>query len=183
MVSKNKSFHSLRIFLIAVLGSTCVVLFLYGCGGSLRPASWRGGSDHALVNNIIGPLNDARAKGRTCGNTYFKPARPVDWNDTLGRVALDHSMDMARTGHLSHKGSDNSGPGERLSKAGYTWASYGENVGQGYRTPEDAVKTWLKNGRHCRNIMDPEFTEAGAAWAKNRNLRNFWTLVLGRPKN
>ena len=92
-------------------------------------------------------------------------------------------MDMARTGHLSHKGSDNSGPGERLSKAGYTWASYGENVGQGYRTPEDAVKTWLKNGRHCRNIMDPEFTEAGAAWAKNRNLRNFWTLVLGRPKN
>ena len=181
MVKKKRSCVGDSMKIIYLL--TCVILFLYGCGGSLHPASWWGGSDHALAKNIIGPLNDARTRGRKCGNAFFQPVPPLAWNDKIGRVSLDHSLDMAQTGYLGHKGSDNSGPGERLSKAGYRWASYGENVGQGYRTPEDAVKDWLKNEMHCRNIMDPKFREAGAAYAKNSNLRSFWTLVLGRPKN
>jgi uncharacterized protein YkwD len=171
------------MYLIVTFWVTCIVLLLYGCGGSLRAASWSDGSDQAQADNIIGPLNDARAEGRKCGNAFFSPAAPVAWNDKLGEAARDHSQDMARTGHLSSKGSDGSGPGERLSKAGYIWASYGEDVGQEFRSPEDAVKAWLKNATQCRNIMDPGFTEAGAAYAKNRNLRSFWTLVLGKPKN
>jgi uncharacterized protein YkwD len=158
------------------------ILLLLGCGSALHSASWGNESDYALAKDIIGPLNDARAKGRKCGDIYYEPAQPLTWNDKLGRVALDHSMDMAKTGYLNHKGSDNSDPGERLSKASYSWTSYGENVGQGFQTPEDAVENWLKSDLHCRNIMAPEFREAGAAYANNSTPGSFWTLILGRPK-
>ncbi|MFH1025095.1 MAG: CAP domain-containing protein [Nitrospirota bacterium] len=160
-----------------------IMVFLCGCSGALHSPSWWDRSDHALVRNILEPVNEARTKGRTCGNTYYKPARPVVWNDKLGKASLNHSLDMAQNGFLSHKGSDKRNPGERLSKAGYRWVSYGENVGQGYRTPGDAVRAWLKSEMHCKNIMNPEFKEAGAAFVMNENLRRYWTLVLGRPKN
>jgi len=111
---------------------TCMILFLFGCCGFIHLASWSGRRDHSLAKDIIGPLNDARTKGRKCGNTFYPPVQPVTWNDTLGQVSLDHSMDMAKSGYLGHKSSDNSGLGDRLSKAGYRWASYGEIVGQGY---------------------------------------------------
>lgn len=165
------------VFLLA-----CAFLLSCGCGCSLYHSAWLRGSDHQLVQNIIGPLNEARAKGRTCGHTFFKSAQPVVWNDKLGDVSMDHSLDMAKTGHLGHGGSDASGPEERISRSGYRWASYGENIGQGYRTPEYAIKAWLKNEVYCANIMNPGFREAGAAYAKNSNLRSFWTLILARPK-
>lgn len=160
----------------------CVIAFCCGCSGSLISSSWWDTGDDAYVKDIIGHLNQARAKGRTCGNTYYKPAGPVTWNDRLGQASLAHSLDMARNGFLSHRGSDNSDPEERLAKAGYRWTSYGENVGQGYRSPDEALRAWLKSEMHCKNIMNPAFAEAGAAYAKSKTLRMYWTLVLGKAK-
>ena len=95
---------------------------------------------------------------------------------------MQHSLDMAQKGFLGHTGSNGRGLGERLSKVGYKWSSCGENVGQGFRTPEEAVRLWLKSEVHCKNIMNPDFKEAGVAFAKSGNRRSYWTLILGRSK-
>ena len=159
-----------------------VLVFLCGCTSAINsPSKWFD-SDHSVAKDILEPINKARSKGTMCGNRYYKPARPVVWNDTLGKAALQHSLDMAEKGFLSHKGSEGSDPGERLSRVGYQWVSYGENVGQGYRTAQDAVGAWLKSEIHCKNIMNPEFKEAGASYAKSSNQRSYWTLMLGNPK-
>jgi uncharacterized protein YkwD len=104
-----------------------VMVFLYGCVSVFNSSSGWFGKDSSLVKDVLEPINAARSKGMMCGSRYYKPARTVVWNDKLGHAALQHSLDMAENGFLSHKGSDESDPGERLSKAGYRWVSYGEN--------------------------------------------------------
>ncbi|MBE0425149.1 MAG: CAP domain-containing protein [Nitrospirae bacterium] len=160
------------LFLIVMLVNSCGTV-MYTSSGIYK--------SHSMVESIIEPINKARTSGIMCGNEYYKAAPPVVWNEKLAQASLQHSLDMAENGFLSHKGSDGSDPGERLLMAGYRWSLYGEDVGQGYQAPEDAVRSWLKSKMHCKNIMNPEFKEAGAAYARSGNLRTYWTLVLGTP--
>lgn len=157
-------------------------LFLPGCSNVIYESSGWYNRDHAMEKRILEPVNEARIKGRKCGNKYYKAVRPLVWNEMLGQTSLHHSLDMAKNGFLSHTGSDGSNPGDRLSRVGYNWVVYGENVGQGYRNPEEAVQGWLKSEMHCKNIMNPEFKEVGSAYARSSSLRTYWTLVFGTPR-
>lgn len=60
---------------------------------------------------------------------------PVEVNTTLTEAAQKHSEDMAASGNMSHTGSDGSSPDDRITRAGYNWSTYGENVAYGYSTP------------------------------------------------
>jgi len=166
---------------LRIIAFIFVVMFLSGCSNVIYTSSgWY--KNHTLVKGILEPINGARIKGGMCGNKYYKAVQPVVWDEKLGQASLQHSLDMAKNGFLSHKGSDGSEIGERLSRVGYRWFSNGENVGQGYRSPEEAVQAWLKSKMHCKNIMNPEFKEAGASYARSSSLRTYWTLVFGTPK-
>ena len=91
-----------------------------------------------------------------------------------------HSMDMAKHDMLSHTGSDGSGVGERVEKIGYKWQSVGENISAGRETSVQVVLGWLESPAHCANMMNPDFTEIGAACFRNKSskYRTYWTLVL-----
>jgi uncharacterized protein YkwD len=166
-----------------------IMLFLYlsGCSaikyeaGAVYKTDLQKTEDHSEEKNIISLINKARSEGRMCGSRHYKPAPPLAWNDSLGQAALKHSLDMAENGFLGHRGSDGSSPGDRILKSGYSWTASGENVGQSFRTPQEAVQGWLRTERHCRNIMNPEFREAGSAYAKSSSLRTYWTVVFGTP--
>ncbi|MEW6569809.1 MAG: CAP domain-containing protein [Nitrospirota bacterium] len=163
--------------------SICVILMTgwMGCS-SVIYESLRLDKSHSKVTSIIKPINEARARGFKCGNRYYRATHPVAWNDKIAQASLYHSLDMAQNGFLSHKGTDGSDPGQRLLRADYKWSGYGEDIGQGYRTPEEAVQAWLKSETHCKNIMNPQFKEAGASYAKSDNQRTYWTLILGRQR-
>jgi uncharacterized protein YkwD len=174
-----KSLNMNRIAGTAIIST---VVFLCGCAGLLHTSPWDDAGSSAAAKGIMEPVNEARSRGRMCGSTYYRAAPPVIWNEKLGKAALDHSRDMAQNGFLSHSGSDRSDPGDRLSKAGYRWSFFGENIGQGYRSADEAVNAWLKSEMHCKNIMNPAFRETGSAYAMNNNLRKYWTLVFGKQK-
>jgi hypothetical protein len=73
---------------------------------------------------------------------------------------------------------------DRATRAGYRWKLIGENIASGQRTPEEAVASWLDSPGHCANLMNPRFTEMGAAYAvnpQNDNRTAFWTQVFGAP--
>lgn len=154
-------------------------IFLCCCGTVLYTDGLQ--NNIYVVEGVLEPINNARTEGVKCGNKFYKAAPPVIWNDKIAQASLQHSLDMAKKGFLAHKGSDGSNPEDRLSIVGYEWISYGENIGYGYLSPEDAVRAWLKNEFHCKNIMNPKFKEAGAAYVKSSNLRTYWTLILGEP--
>jgi uncharacterized protein YkwD len=148
--------------------------------GSVRSA-YGESRDVSAGRKVVELVNAARGKGSQCGARYHKPVGAVRWNDALGEVSLKHSLHMAGNGEIGHSGGDGSDTGVRIAGSGYRWVTYGENVGEGYLAPEDAVNAWLKSKRHCENIMNPAFREAGAASAKNKD-RTYWTLVLATPE-
>jgi uncharacterized protein YkwD len=159
-----------------------VLLLLAGCTPVLHETSSPAKKEYGAERRVVELINEARLKGRKCGSRYYRAVQPLVWNELLGKAALQHSADMARSGFLGHTGSDGSNPGTRLSKLGYTWSIYGENVGQGYSSAEKAAQGWLESERHCQNIMNPEFREAGAASAKSSSLRPYWTVLFGAQK-
>ena len=161
------------IFTLFLLLCSCHMIARNNSGSTVK--------DFGTAKNILKHVNNARAQGRMCGNTYYEAVRPVVWNNKLAEASLQHSLDMAENGILSHTGSKGDSLFERLQSAHYDWTACGENIGQGYREPKEAVRSWLRSDMHCKNIMNPDFKEIGAAYAKSETLRTYWTIVFGNP--
>ena len=62
---------------------------------------------------------------------------PVSYDARLGRAAQGHANDMLATGVLSHTGSDGSNAGQRITREGYNWQTWGENIARGQ--PDEAA--------------------------------------------
>jgi uncharacterized protein YkwD len=138
----------------------------------------------AIRKRALELVNQARAKARKCGRQNFGAARPVGLDIKLDRTALTHSEDMARHGHMTHRGSDGTSVAERASHAGYKWAKVGENVAAGTPGVEDVIQGWLQSPEHCANVMNPDFTQMGVAYAVNAVSEDgiYWTQVFATPR-
>ncbi|TWI57615.1 Cysteine-rich secretory protein family protein [Pseudomonas duriflava] len=133
---------------------------------------------------ILKRVNEARAKPRTCGAKRFAAAPPLRWNAKLGQAAFAHSREMATFNYFSHTGKGGSKVGERAREEGYLWRRIGENIFAGSGSAREAVAGWLASPGHCANIMDPHYTDMGAAYVMNPKSTNviYWTQVFGAPR-
>lgn len=89
---------------------------------------------------------------------------PVTFSPTLGACAQRYSAVIAAQGGLSHTGPDGSTPGQRLTRCGYRWKHYGENLAGGYYTANEVVTAWMNSAGHRRNIMNPKLREIGLGY-------------------
>jgi uncharacterized protein YkwD len=119
-------------------------------------------------------VNDVRIRGCQCGDTYYNPVPAVTWNNQLEAAAYVHSADMNQNNFFSHTAPNGSNGGVRITNAGYTWKTYGENIASGYRTEGDVVKGWVESEGHCKNIMNKNFKEMGVA-----RVGTYWTQEFG----
>jgi len=83
--------------------------------------------------------------------------------------------------YLSHAGSDDSGPLERIRRPGFNPWMYAENVGCDFRAPAAVVRAWMENPRHRINIMHPDLTRIGIAIAESSSGRRHWVHDFGTP--
>ncbi|MEU6405829.1 CAP domain-containing protein [Streptomyces sp. NPDC046985] len=104
---------------------------------------------------------------------------PLTLNSVLTKAAQAHSDDMAAHQNMSHTGSDGSDPGDRITKAGYTWSSYGENIAYGYGTPEQVMAGWMASPGHKANILNCGFKEIGVGLAQPGS---YWTQDFGAAR-
>ncbi|MFF8592397.1 CAP domain-containing protein [Streptomyces sp. NPDC015220] len=104
---------------------------------------------------------------------------PLTLNATLTAAAQAHSEDMAAHQNMSHTGSDGSAPGDRITRAGYDWSAYGENVAYGYATPEQVMAGWMASPGHKANILDCAFKEIGVGVAQPGD---YWTQDFGASR-
>lgn len=109
---------------------------------------------------------------------------PVRFSPELNEAAHAHTVRQAADGQIYHEDpQDGSSPGDRISRAGYEFSTWGENVAAGYRTPADVMQGWMTSRGHCENILNPAFTEIGVGYvAGGERYNQFWTQVFARPR-
>lgn len=136
---------------------------------------------------MLEAVNAFRARDRSCGSRGDFPAVPaLSWRCELESAALGHSMDMANNNFFSHTGFDGSSAGDRATREGYNWSSWGENIaaGSAYSAVSAVMQGWIDSPGHCANLMGASFTEFGAAKYSNSSstYNVYWTQVFGRSR-
>lgn len=102
----------------------------------------------------------------------------LDVHPAVSAAAVGHSGDQAAMGRMSHTGSDGSDAGRRLTREGFVWRTYGENVAVGQRTAQIVVDAWMGSPGHRANILGGSFTFIGVGVATSADGRRYWTMVL-----
>ncbi|GAU69243.1 hypothetical protein SSP35_11_00620 [Streptomyces sp. NBRC 110611] len=124
------------------------------CGMLASPVPPASAEDHLAVaaRQVVELVNGERA-GHGC-----PPVRP---DDALRQAAQRHADDMAARGFFAHTGPDGTGPGQRITAAGYSWSVYGENIAVAWPTPAAVMKAWMNSPGHRANILNCDLAEVG----------------------
>lgn len=139
------------------------------------------GDWQAEGQKLLDLINQARSQTRQCGAQSFSATAPLAWNAALGSAAEAHSRAMANGNFFSHLGSDGRTPGDRAELAGYDGAQTGENIAAALDTPRKVLDGWLASPGHCANLMNPRFSDLGAAYAVDPQSDGgiYWTAMFG----
>ena len=134
-------------------------------------------AQHDPSYQLLSIVNELRSDGCTCDGSYQPPVRPVSWNATLEKSAKIHAADMASNKYFSHFSRSGLDVGDRVEKLGYNWQTIGENLAQGYYEADKVLQAWIDSPEHCELLMNPKFTEMGAA------LRGeYWVQHFGKRR-
>ncbi len=136
------------------------------------------------AQQVFQATNTARAAARQCGDTWMEAAPPLGWNPQLAEAAQAHSEDMAQQGYFAHKNKQGNEVPQRAEARGYRWRHIGENISRGQTSAQEAVAGWIDSPGHCRNLMNPKFTEIGVGVSirQSRRPAAYWTQVFGAPR-
>ncbi len=95
----------------------------------------------------------------------------------LAAAAASHSHEMRQLRYFDHTSPTDGRetPTQRAGLAGFAGEAVGENIAQGYRSPQAVHRGWLHSAGHHRNILDPLWDSLGVAADGDH-----WTQVFGR---
>ncbi|MCD5976485.1 SCP/PR1 domain protein [Pseudomonas savastanoi pv. glycinea] len=139
------------------------------------------GDWQAEGQKLLALINTARTQSRQCGAQAVAAAKPLTWNPALASAAENHSRGMANNNFFDHMDRDGRMPGDRAELAGYSGRQIGENIAAGQGSVAKVVEGWLASPGHCANLMNPAFSELGAAYAVDpkSDAGIYWTGVFG----
>jgi uncharacterized protein YkwD len=137
----------------------------------------------AFEDQVLALTNERRGLGANCGNEGTFPGAPaLTFNAHLRCAARMQSKDLAVRAFFDHVNPDGEGPDDRITQAGYTWSTCGENIAAGQTTPLEVVDAWMNSPGHCSNIMHVEFKELGVGYFyMSGSYFHYWTQNFGRP--
>lgn len=132
---------------------------------------------------LLALINTARGKARMCGKRAQPATEPLTWNAALASAAEAHSQAMATENFFAHRDPAGRIPGDRAELAGYSGSLIGENLAAAYVSGQQVLDGWLSSPEHCANLMNPQFRELGAAYARGEGGEAgiYWAAVFGAP--
>jgi uncharacterized protein YkwD len=156
-----------RSFAIALSAALAVGVIGVGAGGAVssssnaRAASCRNDDTPLSVRNLATVRAAVVCLINVERKRFGLPA--THDNAQLDGAAQAHSNDMVRRDYFSHNapGKGGSTPQSRITKAGYNWSAYGENIAAGYPTALSVMAAWMSDVGHCANILYPVFADIG----------------------
>ncbi|MCE9623055.1 MAG: CAP domain-containing protein [Actinomycetia bacterium] len=147
-------------------GSPVTVTSSGGCGPTGAPAS-------PVSQECTSLTNAHRAAAGVA---------PVTVSLTLNAAAQGHSDYQAAIKTMTHDGPYGNSPGTRMSNAGYSWRTWGENVAYGYIDCSAVITAWMNSPGHRANMLNPAYTNIGIAVAVGSNGYKYWTMDLAAPR-
>jgi uncharacterized protein YkwD len=145
---------------------------------------------------LLEQLNDARANPAAYGASIgvnlsgLAPSQPLAFNPQIIDAAQQHAQDMNDRGYFDHNTPDGVDPGQRLTNAGVTWASWGESsaAGPSYINSASALSALITDSgtpdlahRDQLLAIDAVFqsqNQVGIGIVSNGSgpLKNYWTI-------
>jgi uncharacterized protein YkwD len=144
-----------------------------GGGGAASQSSW--------ASAVLSVLNSQRAQNGL---------GPLSSNSKLIASAHAHNLKMAAANSMSHQLPGEASLGSRVSAAGYSWSSCGENIGWttdksqgGAISLENSMYNETPpNDGHRRNILSTSFTQVGIDVIVDPGTGKLWiTEDFGQP--
>ena len=107
---------------------------------------------------------------------------PLSYDHQLAAAARGHSEDMGAQNYFSHTSLDGRTVPDRITAAGYSYNTYGENIAGGQPTPEDVIDAWMSSSGHRANILNSNFCDIGVGYIyqADSTYRHYWTQNFGR---
>jgi uncharacterized protein YkwD len=107
---------------------------------------------------------------------------PLEFNESLLRVAREYSRRMAEENFFSHNDPGGSSVRERVSGANIRWRVLGENLSysRGYINPVAVSMTgWMDSPGHRRNLLDRTFRQTAiGAWISDNGTVYFTEIFM-----
>ena len=109
-----------------------------------------------------------------------RPLQPLALSSGISRAAADHCAEQV-DGELGHDGKDRSSPGDRINRYGSWGATWGENISYAQKTARGVVVSLIiddgvRARGHRKNIFNPKFNYAGAAFGPHARYRTVCTI-------
>jgi uncharacterized protein YkwD len=124
---------------------------------------------------VLHLVNNLRARGCYCDNTFMRPVGPLKWDSNLYRSAISHARDMEQYNYFSHFNKKGQDIGERLDIMGYDWQVAGENLGEGQQDFIEVLGDWKDSKSHCQMLMNPKVTDMAVA-----RFGKYWVQHFGK---
>ncbi|MDX2560836.1 CAP domain-containing protein [Streptomyces sp. TX20-6-3] len=120
--------------------------------GAAPVAEAGAGKAARFVQDVIALANAERERAG-CG--------PLHSESHLRTAAQGHADDMSARDYYEHDNPEGRDAGDRMTGAGYTWSTWGENIHRGPKTPVRAMEDWMDSPGHRANILNCAFKDIG----------------------
>ena len=111
----------------------------------------------------------------TCNSARVRNGlTPLTWSNKAATASRNHSKDMATNNYFSHISLSGTTPGDRMTSAGISWRSCGENIIAGYTDGISANNGWLNSDGHRKNMLG-SFTYLGVGGATGGSYGIYFT--------
>ena len=165
--------HLIRRYgLLAILLLVVVSQLLYNI---TQTGSVLGEKTNVSVEALLDQTNNERKK---VGLTELR------LDDKLSYAADLKVKDMFENQYWGHVSPDGTEPWYWLIKSGYGYSKAGENLARNFYSAEAVSLAWMESVDHRKNILEPDYTEAGFAIASGTMDGEATTIVValyGRP--
>ena len=140
------------------------------------PSPLGAASEKEIAGELFRAVNQARGE---------KGLPLLQENPQLQEVARRHSEDMATRHFFGHLNPDGRDVVDRLRAQGITdFAAAGENIFSGRKVADPvqmAVREWLNNPSHRRNLLNPRYTTGGVGISHGEKETVYVTQVYLEP--
>ncbi|KXN70258.1 SCP-domain-containing protein [Conidiobolus coronatus NRRL 28638] len=136
------------------------------------PASYQPSS--SSVQLIQNPFDIQQMACLVNYQRQLKGVKPLTISSGLIEMARQHSDDQAQMKNMTHTGSNGSTLINRFDTADYPSRYVAENVAWNQRSVAEVVQAWVNSPGHYANMINPSYTEFGAAC-----VNWYWTFDFG----